>query len=130
MPRLLLSTLLLGVSTPVEAAVPLIRLAQGKRGIQSGPALASLLTVTTGLALAARVEKHPESSVRGDHFAAVLVAGAALPALAATLPQTIVLRARSPLWGWALWIGVRLTTALALAVGVDRAKRRLDAGVP
>ena len=131
MPRLLLSTLLLGVSTPVEAAVPLIRLVQRKRGVQSGPAIASLLTVTTGLALAARVEEHPESSVPGDlSFTAVLVGGAAIPAVAATLPFTIGLRSRSPLWGWALWIGVRLTTALVLAEGVDRAKRRLDAGDP
>jgi hypothetical protein len=131
MPRLLLSTLLLGVSTPVEAAVPLIRLVLGKRGVQSGPAIASLLTVATGLALAARVEEHPDSAVPGDlSFTAILVSGALLPTLASTLPHTVILRGRSPLWGWALWLGVRLTTAAVLAESVGRAKQRLEVADP
>jgi len=130
-PRLLLSTMILGVATPVEAAVPLIRTAQGKRGVQCGPAIASLLSVTTGLALAERVEKHPDASLPGEFsFTAVLVAGGALPAVAAMLSRTVVLRERSPLWGWALFLAVRLTTGLVLAEGVGRAKRRLDDAVP
>jgi hypothetical protein len=126
-----LSTLLLAVSTPVEAAVPLVRVVQGKRGVQSGPAIASLLSVATGLALVARLEKHPESSVLDDQpLTAVLIGAAAVPTVASALPMTVVCRHRSPLWGWALWAGVRVTTAFALAEGVDRAKRRLEVGVP
>lgn len=131
LPRLLLSTIILGVSTPVEIAVPLVRTAQDKRGVQSGPAIGSLVSVATGLALVDRVERHPDSSVPGERsFTAALIGGALLPAAAAALPVTVVLRGRSPLWGWALWISVRLTTAFVLAVGVARAKRRLDAAIP
>ena len=130
-PRLLLSTMLLGISTPVEAAVPLIRIMRGKRGVQSGPAIASLLSVATGLALAARVESRSGSSGPGElPFTAALIGAAVLPAAAAAVPFTVVLRGRSPLWGWALWLGVRLTSAVVLARGVARAKRRLDAGLP
>ena len=131
MPRLLLSTVLLGLSTPVEIAVPVIRSLQRKRGVQSGPAIVSLASVVTGLALAARVEQHPESPPPESRVFTTLIAGAlVLPASAAALPATVVLRGRSPLWGWALWIIVRLAAAALLANGVDRAKRRLGAGVP
>jgi hypothetical protein len=128
LPRLLLSTMILGISTPVEVAVPLIRSVQGKRGVQSGPALASLLSVATGLALVDRIDRHPDASHPGElAYHAVLIGSGVLPAVAATLPLTVVLRGRSAFWGWALFFGVRLTTGFVLAKGVARAKRRLDA---
>jgi hypothetical protein len=121
LPRLLLSTMVLGAATPVELAVPLIRTAQDRRGVQSGPVLASLLCVAVVLALAERVEQHPDSSMPGEAaFTAALGAGAVLPAVAAVLPATVVLPRRSPLWGWALWLGGRLVTAVVLALGVRR----------
>lgn len=132
LPRLLWVTMILGISTPVEAAVPLIRFAQGKRGVQGGPAIASLLSVAAGFALVDRIDRDPDASQPGDlAYHAVLIGSGVLPAVAATLPFTVVLRGRSPLWGWALFFGVRLTTGFVGAAGVARAKRRLDGvGIP
>jgi hypothetical protein len=121
LPRLLLSTMVLGVATPVELAVPLIRTAQGRRGVQSGPVLGCLVSVAGVLALADRVEKHPEFPTPGEAaFTAALAAGAVLPAVASALPATVVFPRSSPLWGWALWLGGRLATAVVLAAGVRR----------
>jgi hypothetical protein len=129
-PRLLLTTMVLSLATPVEVAVPVVRSVRGRRGVQVGPAIASLSSVAAGLALAAAVEEHPESVVAGERsFTALLAAAVVVPASAAFLPATVVLRGRSPLWGWALWLGVRLSSAALLAGGVDRARKRLGDAV-
>jgi hypothetical protein len=124
-PRLLLSTVLLGLATPVELAVPVVRSLRRERGVQAGPALAGLLSVAAGLASTARVVADPASVGLDDRaFIAVAAGAVVLPAAAAVVPATVVLRRRSPLWGWALWLLARLTTAAVLAAGVDRARRR------
>jgi hypothetical protein len=130
-PRLLLTTVLFALATPVEVAVPVVRSVQGRRGVQSGPAIAGLSSVAAGLALVAAVERKPESVIAGERsFTAVIAAAVVLPASAAFLPATVVLRGRSPLWGWALWLGVRLSAAALLATGADRARKRLGETLP
>jgi len=122
-------------SSAVELAVPVVRALAGERGVQTGPALGSLVTF---LALQARitatgreVASHGVATAERDDVGPLdrwlertVFSGAAyLSAFGAVLPATVVLRRRSPLWGLALWPLVRLIGVTALAAeGVRLAK--------
>jgi len=126
---------LLGLSSPVELAVPVIRVLAGRRGVQTGPALGSLLTFLAVRAYLAAVlrrlgsEASTDEDADSDHWSdplvsVLVVSGVAvLPAVGAVLPATVVLHERSPLWGLGLWPVVRLLAATRLAVDASRLPR-------
>ena len=134
--RVLVGMGLLIESSVVELAVPVGRALAGKRGVQTGPALGSLLTflVLQAYTSAVGLERAAEraSADRDDVDGRVerwlertLFSGAEyLPAFGAVLPATVVLRKRSPLWGLALWPVVRIIAVTVLAADASRLKKR------
>ena len=126
---------LLGLSSPVELAVPVIRAVSGRRGVQTGPALGSLLTFLAVRAYLTAIFRQLESDTLtdedadSDHWSyplmsVLVVSGVAvLPAAGAVLPATVVLHKRSPLWGLGLWFVVRFLAATRLAVDASRLPR-------
>jgi hypothetical protein len=129
----LLDTVLLGLSSPVELAVPVIRTLLGRRGVQTGAALGSLVSFLAGHAYFAAIAPRAASDDSTDHWTDpwmhhVLFSGAvALPAAGALLPATVVLRSRSPLWGLALWLPVRLAAGAVVAEQASRLDKRRKA---
>lgn len=139
--RLWLVQVMLGMgllieSSVVEIAVPVGRALAGKRGVQAGPALGSLLTFLAFQAWTSRVAREvtPEGATTDeDHEPSLLdrwlertlFSGAEyLPALGAVLPATVVLRKRSPLWGLALWPLVRFAGITVLVADAARLSKR------
>jgi len=122
----ILSYFLLLLSTPVEIGVPVIRRLQRKRGVQVGPAIGSLLAYGGGRAYFKATLHQPAGTSKSKRWIdrGVTSANVVLPALGAVVPGTVVLRTRSPLWGWVLWIGVRITAATVLAEEADRVKKK------
>jgi hypothetical protein len=137
--RLWLAQVMLGMallleSSVVELAVPVGRALARKRGIQTGPALGSLLTFlafqawTTVIAReVTRDDDSPDDDGEGRRdrwLERILFSGAEyLPAVGAVLPGTVVLRNRSPLWGLALWPLVRVIGVFVLVGEAARLKR-------
>jgi hypothetical protein len=129
-------------SSVVEIAVPVGRALAGRRGVQTGPALGSLLTFLAFRAWTSALapEDAPEGAATGDHdepslldrwLERSLFSGAEyLPALGAVLPATVVLRRRSPLWGLALWPLVRFAAITVLVADAARLKERHPADPP
>lgn len=134
--QVLLGLGLLVESSVVEIAVPVGRALAGKRGVQTGPALGSLLTFlafrawTSTLAPeetseGATADEDDEPSLLDRWLERTLFSGAEyLPALGAVLPATIVLRRRSPLWGLVLWPAVRLIAVFVLVADAARNAKR------
>ena len=145
--RLWFAQVLLGMgqliqSSVVALAVPVGRALAGKRGVQTGPALGSLLTFLVFQAYTSAVG--PERTSERDSLdeddddsrlerwlERILFSGAEyLPAFGAALSSTVVLRTRSPLWGLALWPVVRAIGVVVLAADASRLKKRHAAGAP
>ena len=140
--QVLLGMGLLIHSSVVELAVPVGRALAGKRGVQTGPALGSLLTFVAFHAYTSAVGSKVTSE--GDSAGAddvdggfgrwldrTFLSGAEyLPAFGAALSSTVVLRTRSPLWGLALWPLVRLVAVTVLAADAARLKKRHAADEP
>ena len=130
--QVLLGMGLLVESSVVELAVPVGRALAGKRGVQTGPALGSLVTFlafqayTTAIGREAMSDDGPadeeavESRLQRWLDRTILSGAEYLPAFGAVLPATVVLRKRSPLWGLALWPLVRLIAATVLAAEASR----------
>ncbi len=128
---------LLAGSSPVELSVPAIRAVAGKRGVQTGAAMGSLLSFLVGQAYVVVIRRQllaedpvTEGASRDPFYdrwlTRAIVAGAVvLPAAGAALTTTVVLRRQSPLWGFALWLVVRLVAASVLATDASRLKRRV-----
>ncbi len=121
--------------------MPLVRFVGGRRGIQTGAALGSLLWFLAGRAYSGAMLRQliaeGTTSADPDHeswyerydrlITRLLFSGAVwLPSAGAVLP-TVVLRKRSPLWGLALWLVVRLCAVTVLAVDASRLKKRQEA---
>ncbi|SDF83562.1 hypothetical protein SAMN05660662_3567 [Blastococcus aurantiacus] len=133
--QVLLGMGLLIESSVVEIAVPVGRALAGKRGVQTGPALGSLLTFlafqayTTAIGHEAMSQDGPadeeavESRLQRWLDRTILSGAEYLPAFGAVLPATVVLRKRSPLWGLALWPLVRLIAVTVLAAEASRLKK-------
>ena len=129
--RVLVGMGLLIESSVVELAVPVGRALAGKRGVQTGPALGSLLTFLVFQAYTSAVgtKKISEGDAPEDDVDSrlerwlerILFSGAEyLPAFGAALSSTVVLRKRSPLRGLALWPLVRLIAIVVLVVDASR----------
>ncbi|SDF43695.1 hypothetical protein SAMN05660485_03356 [Blastococcus fimeti] len=126
-------------SSVVELAVPVGRALTGRRGVQAGPALGSLLTFLAfqaWMSTLAREEtpdggtthEEDEPSPLDRFLERTLFSGAEyLPALGAVLPATVILRQRSALWGLLLWPFVRFVAVFVLAADAARLKKRRDA---
>lgn len=133
--QVLLAGLMFALSSVVELAVPLLRFSMGRRGVQAGPAIGSLLAFVGGFLWLSRVDAGDERAEMGggplvvvkDH--SIEIAAVGLPALGALLPATVVARGRSPLLAWALMPVPRIAGSVLLAWSIDRAKRRA-AGSP
>lgn len=110
--QVLLGMGLLVESSVVELAVPVVRTVTGKRGVQTGPALGSLVTFLAFQAYTTAIgrEVTSEGGARAEY----------LPAFGAVLPGSVVLRKRSPLWGLALWPLVRLIAVCVLVAEASR----------
>ena len=140
--QVLLGMGLLIHSSVVELAVPVGRALAGRRGVQTGPALGSLVTFLAFQAYTSAVRSKVTSE--GDSAEADDVDGGFgrwldrtffsgveyLPAFGAALSSTVVLRTRSPLWGLALWLLVRLVAVAVLAADAARLKKRQTADGP
>jgi hypothetical protein len=123
-------------SSVVELAVPVGRALAGRRGVQTGPALGSLLTFLAfrayTSAIGAKVTAEGGSAGEDDADSRLgrwldrtFFSGAEyLPAFGAALSSTVVLRKRSPLWGLALWPVVRVVAVMVLAADASRLKKR------
>jgi hypothetical protein len=136
--RMLFGMGLLLESSVVELAVPVARAFAGRRGVQTGPALGSLLTFMAFQAWMSTVA--PEETTEGvaadeddepgplDRWLErTLFSGAEyLPAFGAVLPATVVLRKRSPLWGRLLWPLVRIAAVTVLVADASGLKKRHD----
>lgn len=134
--RLLLGMGLLIQSSVVELAVPVGRALAGRRGVQTGPALGSLLGFLAFQAYTSAVgskmisEGDPPEADDGDSRTdrwlerTIFSDAEYLPAFGAALSATVVLPKRSPLWGLALWPLVRLIAVIVLAADASRLKKR------
>lgn len=130
---------LLAGSSPIELSVPVIRTLLQKRGVQTGGPLGSLLSLVVGqtcLVVMRRSLKSESPSDEGSHrdhwfdrwmTEAIFAGAVVLPAVGGLVPGTVVMRTRSPLWGLALWLLVRLVAAVVLAVDASRLKKRREA---
>jgi Ca2+/Na+ antiporter len=127
--KLVVGTVLLALSSPVEIAVPLVRALLRKPGVQTGAALGSLLSFLAGWAYFTTIARRPHSETAIDRWMNRLIFSGAvvLPAAGAVLPITVVMRRRSPLWGWVLWLVVRLLASTVMAEEADRLKKRRKA---
>lgn len=134
--QVLLGMGLLIQSSVVELAVPVGRALAALRGVQTGPALGSLLTFLVFQAYTSVVgakvasggnspEKDDVDGRLGRWLDRTISSGAEyLPAFGAVLPATVVLQKRSPLWGLALWPVVRLVAVMVLVADPSRLKKR------
>ena len=137
--QLLLGTALLAGSSPVELAVLVVRALLRQRGVQTGAAAGTLLSFSAShayttairrqLTTGASADDGAESDLRFDRWVtrAIFCGAVVLPAVGGVLPRTVVLRTRSPLWGLALWVLVRLVAAMVLAMDASRLKKRREA---
>jgi hypothetical protein len=144
--RLWLVQVMLGMgllieSSVVELAVPVGRALAGKRGVQTGPALGSLLTFLAFQAWTSTLarEQTAEGVTAADDepglldrwLERTLFSGAEyLPAFGAVLPATVVLRRSSPLWGLLLWPLVRMAAVTVLVADASRLKKRHASDAP
>jgi hypothetical protein len=130
---------LLAGSSPIELSVPVIRTLLQKRGVQTGAPLGSLLSFFVAQACLVVIRRSLESKSSSDEGSdrdhwfdrwmteAILANAVVLPAVGGLVPGTVVMRKRSPLWGLALWLLVRLVAAVVLAVDASRLKKRREA---
>jgi hypothetical protein len=123
--KVILGGALLALSTPVELAVPLIRALSRQRGVQTGVAIGSLASFLLAQAHFTAATHRPPPATWMDRV--ILSAAMVLPAAGAVFPGTVVLPKRSPLWGWALWLVVRLLASTVLAEEASRLKKRREA---
>ena len=119
-------------SSVVELAVPVGRALAGKRGVQTGPALGSLVAFLAFYAYTSAIGREvlSEDGSAADEVVesrlqrwldrTILSGAEYLPAFGAALPATVVLWNRSPLWGLALWPVVRLIAVLVLVAEAAR----------
>ena len=128
--RTLITALVLAIASPVELAVPVVRALLGRRGVQTGPAVGSLLAFGAGLVFVGRPadeesdDAGPSSRIDRALDRALISSAVVLPSLGALLPFTVVARRRSALWGLPLWVLVRLAAVFVLAEAADRAKKK------
>ena len=124
----------LAASSPVELAVPAVRLLARRRGVQAGAALGTLLSFLVTQAYGVLVRRQVLAGEASGNTAdddrwydrwmtrVVFSGTVVLPAAGAVLPGTIVARTRSPLWGLGLWVAVRLVAVTVLAADASRLK--------
>ena len=136
--QVIIGTGLLAGSSPIELSVPVIRTLLQKRRVQTGAPLGSLLSFLVAQACLVVIRRSLESenssgerSHRHHWFdrwmTKVIFAGAVvLPVVGGLVPGAVVMRRRSPLWGLALWLLVRLVAAVVLAVDASRLKKRRE----
>ena len=119
---------LLALSSPVELAVPLVRVLARMPGVQTGAAIGSLSSFLLGWAYFTTITRWPGSEDGIDRWLSrpIFSAAVILPGACAVLPGTIILPKRSPLWGWALWLVVRLLASAFLAQEASRLKKRQE----
>ncbi|KQS56883.1 hypothetical protein ASG36_17875 [Geodermatophilus sp. Leaf369] len=130
------------LSLPAELLVPVVRLATGQSGVALAPAIVGQLdAVVAGLVVRAlRSRGRPRS---GDPVTlglrAALLAGLAAcvlgPLAAAGTSRAVVLRDRSPLWGYlvqglpSLPVSVAMVTALLREMRAAREEHRRSTGL-
>lgn len=130
--QLLTVTLMFAVSLVVEVAIPPLRALLGRRGVQTGPAIGSLLAFLVGWVDTSRLLSD-ENAERGEEDVPadrpirdrwLEIAALGLPTLGAFMPFTVVARSRSPLWAWGLVPGPRLVGSVIMALIADGRGRR------
>jgi hypothetical protein len=104
---------------PVALVLPLVRRARGRTGVQLGPGLVTAAHAAVLGSLALR-RPHPAGIRSARALAAVVAWCAAGPALVAGSDRTVVLRGRSPLWGYAVDGAVRAAVVLGAVAAVRR----------
>ena len=117
------------VGLPAEVLVPLVRRLTGRTGVAAGPGLTNLANGVVALVVTRYVRRRPgrwtalvESRAARPLGVASLLHVALAPAVAGRWERAVVLRGRSPLWGWQ-FSPIGLLQLLLVLVAVRRAGR-------
>ena len=133
-PELATARLVPLLTAPLDLALPLLRRRRGRTGVALAPDLVTQLNTVVAVAAVHVARGRPRSPADRWLAAGAAVWCAASPLLAVRTERLVVLRGRSPLWGYVLGgvtslpLGVAAVTAMLVTGRAARDEHRRSLG--